>query len=176
MLSALLIYLRCRLNSNITMPEFKRIFYMEYSHRVLGRIIGLAFVLPLTYFALRRRLAPPLPLRLTGLAALLGLQGVLGWYMVQSGLHDSIMDTPGAIPRVSQYRLAAHLGAALVLYAGMFGTGMAVVKDYKFAQGKGSDIETLLRNPRIRRFKVAAWALTGLVFLTAMSGAAVFVN
>ena len=73
-------------------------------------------------------------MQLAGMSLLIGAQGALGWYMVKSGLEDSLMDIPGAVPRVSQYRLAAHLGTALVLYAGMFWTGLSVIKDWKFAK------------------------------------------
>lgn len=153
---------------------------MEWGHRVLGRLIGLVFVGPLAYYAIRKKIPKSLTLRLTGLATLIGAQGALGWYMVKSGLEDSIMDTPGAVPRVSQYRLAAHLGMAFLLYLGMFGTGMAVIKDWKFAHGGSwsglkitggaAEIESILKNPLVRSFKRQAWAITGLVLLTAISG------
>ena len=96
--------------------------------------------------------------------------------MVKSGLQDSLMETPGAVPRVSQYRLAAHLGMAFLLYFGMFWSGMAVIKDWKFAHGalwsgyKGNDIEKVLNNPLVRSFKRQASVVAGLVLLTAMSG------
>ncbi|KAF8450868.1 cytochrome oxidase assembly [Boletus edulis BED1] len=165
------------LNHSISLDEFKNIFYMEWSHRVLGRIIGIAFVLPLSYFVVRKKLTTSMSAKLTGMALLLGFQGVLGWYMVKSGLEDSIMDTPGAVPRVSQYRLAAHLGTAVLLYAGMLGTGLAVIKDWKYAHsGLWSGSRTMswqevLSNPVIKRFARYSRALTALVFLTALSGA-----
>ncbi|KAH7916698.1 COX15/CtaA family [Hygrophoropsis aurantiaca] len=165
------------LNHSITLDEFKNIFYMEWGHRVLGRVIGVAFVVPLTYFALRKKLTPSMPLKLFGMAVLLGAQGFLGWYMVKSGLEDSLMDTPGAVPRVSQYRLAAHLGTAVVLYAGMLGTGLAAIKDWKYARGgpwsgsKTMSWHDATSNPLVRKFTRRSWALTGLVFLTALSGA-----
>lgn len=90
------------------------------------------------------------------------------------------MHDPNAVPRVSQYRLAAHLGTAVVLYAGMLGTGLSVIKDWEFVKnGVWSGIfdvteakgwNRILENPRIRSFKRFSWALTGLVFLTALSG------
>ncbi|KAF7978321.1 hypothetical protein HWV62_937 [Athelia sp. TMB] len=123
------------MNHSITLNEFKNIFYMEWGHRVLGRLIGVAFVLPLSYFYLRKKLTRSLPTKLTGMAFLIGFQGLLGWYMVKSGLEDSIMDDPSAVPRVSQYRLAAHLGTALLLYVGMLGTGVAALRDWRFAHG-----------------------------------------
>ncbi|QRV76640.1 cytochrome C oxidase assembly protein COX15 [Ceratobasidium sp. AG-Ba] len=189
------------LNHRITLAEFKRIYFWEYAHRVLGRAIGLAFVLPLAYFVIRRRVprnfflpgltrsqlglpasapAPnPLPLPtltpyLGGLALLIGAQGVLGWYMVKSGLAESIMNTPGAVPRVSQYRLAAHLGCALALYVGMLGGGMAVLRDWNWAHGKAKAIEALetaLQSNAVRVFKARVGVLGAVVFLTALSGA-----
>ncbi|KAI6004165.1 COX15/CtaA family [Pisolithus albus] len=165
------------MNHAITLEEFKNIFYMEWGHRILGRVIGIAFIAPLAYFAFRKKLSPPMPAKLIGMASLIGFQGVLGWYMVKSGLEDSIMDTPGGIPRVSQYRLAAHLGTALVLYGGMLGTGLAVLQDWKFARSgawSGSKTvlwETVLSNPVIKSFTRKSRALTALVFLTALSGA-----
>ena len=113
--------------------------------------------------------------RLFGLGLLIGFQGALGWYMVKSGLDQSLMETPGSVPRVSQYRLAAHLGTAFLLYLGMFGTGMSVIKDWKYAHGKPwsgatGDIVKILQNPIVKRVKVFSWGLAGLVFLTALSG------
>ena len=165
-----------RLNHQITMDEFKRIFYMEYGHRMLGRLIGIVFVLPYVYFLTSKRLTPSLPSRLGALAGLIGLQGFLGWYMVKSGLDGSLMDTPGAVPRVSQYRLAAHLGTAVALYAGMLATGMAVLRDWKYAKEgvwsglRGDKWKILLKDARVQQFAGRAWFLTGLVFLTALSG------
>ena len=159
------------------LDDFKSIYYMEWAHRVLGRTIGLAFVLPLGYFALRHRLSRSLRGPLTTLAGLLAAQGALGWYMVKSGLEPANFAADGAVPRVSQYRLAAHLGAALVLYAGMFAAAGAVKADWRFARegswgrlGDGRSWEEVLRNPIVRRFKVHAAVVAGLVLLTALSG------
>ncbi len=166
-----------RLNSRISLDDFKSIYYMEWAHRILGRTIGLAFVLPLGYFALQRRLSRSLRGPLLCLAALLGAQGVLGWYMVKSGLEPANFTTDGAVPRVSQYRLAAHLSAALVLYAGMFAAALAVKADWRFAQqgtwgriSDGRSWEEVLRNPIVRHFKRHAAVVTGLVLMTALSG------
>ena len=151
---------------------------MEWGHRVLGRIIGVGFVVPLAYFALRKRLTATMPKNLFGMALLLGAQGALGWYMVKSGLEDSLMETPGAVPRVSQYRLAAHLGTAFVLYAGMFATGLSVLLDWRFAKNgvwsgmkeSGAKWAEVLANPNVKRFSRNVKGLTALVFLTALSG------
>ncbi|KAJ3790706.1 cytochrome oxidase assembly [Lentinula aff. detonsa] len=165
------------LNHSFQIEDFKRIFYMEWGHRVLGRLIGVAFVGPLLYFAVKKRISKPLATRLGGLALLIGAQGGLGWYMVKSGLDDALMETPGAVPRVSQYRLAAHLGLALLLYAGMFSSGLAIVKEWKYATGAKwmglttSAFNEALNSPAVMKFKARSWVLTGLIFLTALSGA-----
>ncbi|KAG5335374.1 hypothetical protein C0989_001307 [Termitomyces sp. Mn162] len=166
-----------RLNSGATLSDFKFIFFMEWSHRLLGRLLGAAFVGPLVYFGIRRKISRAQFAQLFGLGTLIGAQGALGWYMVQSGLDEALMEEPGAVPRVSQYRLAAHLGMALALYAGMFGTGLGIIKDWKFSRGgkwSGSEavkkFTRVLEKPRVKMFKRQAWALTGLVLLTALSG------
>jgi cytochrome c oxidase assembly protein subunit 15 len=170
------------LNHSISLEEFKSIFYMEWGHRILGRLIGVVFVGPLAYYSLRRKIPKALTLRLLGLATLIGAQGAIGWYMVKSGLEDSLLETPGATPRVSQYRLAAHLGMAFLLYFGMFWSGMAIIKDCKFAKGaawsgyKGDSIEKVLKNPLVKSFKRQTGIVTGLVLLTALSGRGITKN
>ncbi|KAJ7122743.1 electron transfer protein 1 [Mycena epipterygia] len=164
------------LNHSSSLDDFKRIYYMEWSHRILGRLIGVVFVVPLAYFTITRKISAPLALKLGGLGVLIGAQGALGWYMVQSGLEDSLLETPGAVPRVSHYRLAAHLAMAFALYTGMFTTGMAMIKDWRFAQTgmssglPGASFTAAMNNPIVKRFKSYSWALTGLVLLTALSG------
>lgn len=98
-----------KINQGMGLDEFKVIFMYEYLHRVLGRLIGVLFVVPLVFFALRGFIRPGLLPRLLALLFLGGCQGLLGWYMVKSGLVDR--------PSVSQYRLTAHLGLAVALYA-----------------------------------------------------------
>ncbi len=98
-----------RVNFWMTVDDFRSIFWLEYLHRLWGRLIGLVFAVPAVWFALRRRIGRRLGLAL-GVAFLLGAaQGALGWYMVQSGLVDR--------PEVSHVRLAAHLVLALAVYA-----------------------------------------------------------
>ncbi len=97
------------LKPGMTLPEFKQIFFWEYIHRVLGRVIGLVFFVPLVWFAWRRVLTRRLLLQLIGVLILGAAQGFMGWFMVQSGLADK--------PYVSHYRLAAHLGLAFFLFA-----------------------------------------------------------
>ncbi|KAL0070960.1 Cytochrome c oxidase assembly protein cox15 [Marasmius tenuissimus] len=167
------------LNHQFELEDFKRIFFWEWGHRVLGRVIGVAFVAPLAYFAITKRISKPLAMRLGGLGLLIGAQGALGWYMVKSGLEETLMETPGAVPRVSQYRLASHLGLAFLLYAGMFATGMNVLKENKFVHGAAekwmgttmSGFNNALSKFNVQAFRARAGILTALVFITAMSGA-----
>lgn len=97
-----------KINRGMAVAEFKSIFWFEYSHRMLGRLIGLVFLLPLIYFAVKKYVKPELMPRLIVMFFLGGLQGLLGWYMVQSGLVDN--------PDVSHYRLAAHKLSALLIF------------------------------------------------------------
>ncbi|MGH7654100.1 MAG: COX15/CtaA family protein [Gemmatimonadaceae bacterium] len=97
------------LNRGMSLAEFKNIFLWEYVHRLWARLLGVALALPLLWFGVRRKIPRDLWPRLVGLLALLGAQGALGWWMVESGL--SVRTS------VSQYRLAAHLVTALALYA-----------------------------------------------------------
>ena len=97
-----------KLNRGMTLDSFKSIYWFEYSHRMLGRLIGLVFLLPFCYFWLRKMIKPGLTPRLVVMFLLGGLQGMLGWYMVQSGLVSD--------PQVSQYRLTAHLLTAILIY------------------------------------------------------------
>jgi len=108
-------------NRHLQLDEFKTIFYYEYAHRMLGRIIGLAFLLPFLYLLWRRRIRRQLVPRLIALFILGGLQGLLGWYMVKSGLVD--------VPRVSPYRLTAHLVAAVAIYGYMFWVALSLLHD-----------------------------------------------
>jgi len=97
------------INRGLDVAEFQQIFWLEFLHRLWGRLIGLAFALPLAWFWLRGRLPAELKPRLVIMLVLGGLQGALGWAMVASGLVDR--------PSVSHYRLAAHLLLAVALYA-----------------------------------------------------------
>jgi heme a synthase len=94
-------------NHWMTLGDFERIFWWEYIHRLWGRLIGVIFFVPWLVFTLQRRLRGRLALQTLGLFVLGGLQGFLGWYMVQSGLVD--------VPAVSHLRLAAHLSLAFLL-------------------------------------------------------------
>ena len=103
-----------QLNRGMTLEGFKAIFFWEYVHRLLGRVIGLAFALPLAWFWARRRIPRGYGPRLVALLALGGLQGAIGWWMVASGLSERT--------DVSHIRLAVHLTTALVILAGIVWT------------------------------------------------------
>ena len=98
-----------QVNKGMSLAEFQFIYWWEWAHRFLGRFIGVVFALPLVYFWARGYLRKGLPLKLSGLLLLGGLQGGIGWYMVMSGLVDRI--------DVSQYRLALHLTVAMLILA-----------------------------------------------------------
>ncbi|XP_064418999.1 heme A synthase COX15 [Latimeria chalumnae] len=147
------------LNHDMTLTEFKFIWYMEYSHRMWGRAVGLAYILPAAYFWRRGWLSRAMKGQVLGLCGFVCFQGLLGWYMVKSGLEEK--PDSHDIPRVSQYRLAAHLGSALVLYCASLWSGLSLLlPPHKLAQTR----KMLL----LRRF--AHWT-SALVFLTALSGA-----
>ena len=108
-----------QVNSHMDVHDFKGIFWLEYLHRLLGRTIGLAFLLPFLYFAWKGYISRPQVPKYALMFVLGGLQGLLGWYMVKSGLVDN--------PRVSQYRLTAHLVAAFLIYAYMFWVALGLL-------------------------------------------------
>ncbi|OWK32603.1 COX15/CtaA family protein [Sphingomonas mucosissima] len=105
-----------QINNGMTLSGFKTIFFWEYVHRLLGRVIGLAFALPLLWFAIRRQVPAGYMPRLLALLALGGLQGAIGWWMVASGL--------SVRTDVSHVRLAVHLSAALLILGGVVWTAL----------------------------------------------------
>jgi len=102
------------MNQGMTLAAFKQIFFWEYVHRLLGRLIGVAYALPLIWFAIRRAIPAGFGVRLIGLLLLGGAQGGVGWLMVRSGLTDRTNVEPAM--------LAAHLGMALILLAAVVWT------------------------------------------------------
>jgi cytochrome c oxidase assembly protein subunit 15 len=108
------------MNQGMTLAAFKQIFFWEYLHRLLGRLIGLAYAVPLVWFALRRAIPKGFGLRLIVLLLLGGAQGAVGWFMVKSGLTDRVNVQPAM--------LAAHLGMALILLAAVLWTACDFVR------------------------------------------------
>ena len=143
-------------NHDMTLDGFQFIFWWEWAHRLLGRSIGLVFFVPYAWFLLRGRLRGALAAKVFGFFILGGLQGAMGWYMVKGGLVDD--------PRVSQYRLAAHLGLAFVLFGLMAWTGLGML------QPRNAD-STVAPAPTLTR-RLGNW-LVALVFIMVLSGALV---
>ena len=177
------------LNSNMTLEDFKSIFMWEWSHRILGRFIGTFFVLPAALFCLRRGMVTPdIKKKLLLIAAGIGFQGFLGWFMVASGLQNpyeneplTSQPRPDWTPRVDHFRLAAHLGTAFAVYMGMVYTAIsilrdnAVVKQMKASPDQQDAIVSKflnsLTNPAARKFRMVAMGMLALAFTTAMYGA-----
>ncbi len=140
-------------NKGMTLDEFKGIFWWEYFHRLLGRAIGIVYFVPFIYFVIRKQVNRPLGFKLLGIFILGGLQGLMGWYMVMSGLVDNIY--------VSQYRLTAHLGLAFVIYAAMFWVATGLLSAENSLQRDRATLQGL------RRFSLS---ITTLIFIMILSG------
>jgi cytochrome c oxidase assembly protein subunit 15 len=121
-----------KLNNQFTLQDFKDIYFWEWLHRVIGRFIGLVFLLPFLYFLITKQLTKPTIKKAIVLLCLGAFQGFLGWYMVKSGLVEN--------PDVSHYRLAAHLTTAFITFAYTFWVAL----DLMFPQKK--NINTSFRN------------------------------
>jgi cytochrome c oxidase assembly protein subunit 15 len=141
-----------KINSNYKLSDFKAIFWWEYSHRLLGRIIGIVFLIPFIVFWLKGNFNKGWLWRLSLLFVLGGLQGLLGWFMVKSGLIDN--------PDVSHYRLAAHLIAALLLFSYIIWLIMTWVNETK------SEI-------KIQSYNYSLWVLYFLTLIQITYGALV---
>ena len=143
-------------NKGMRLAEFKSIFWWEWGHRLLGRLIGLVFTLPLAWFWWRGAITPRLGRQLLGLLALGGLQGAMGWYMVMSGLTERVT--------VSQYRLAAHLGLAIVIFGWLVWIALGLTPQHR----RGIRLDTL----NASQHRMAAW-LPALVLVQILLGALV---
>ncbi|MDH5536579.1 MAG: COX15/CtaA family protein [Betaproteobacteria bacterium] len=142
-----------KVNAGMSLEEFKGIFWLEYFHRLLGRLIGLAFFVPFAYFLARRMVGLRLGLKLGGIFVLGALQGLLGWYMVDSGLIND--------PRVSQYRLTAHLALAFAIFAAMLWTALDLLAP-----------EPAVRDgPAVRGLRRWMYAVTALLVVMMLTGA-----
>ena len=139
------------INLGMTLAGFKAIFFWEWLHRILGRLVGMALVVPLIWYAWRRAIPSGYGPRLVALAALVGLQGAIGWWMVASGLEYRT--------DVSHFRLATHLLTALFLLAGLVWTAR--------------DLGALARNPAARpaRLTGAAVGVIAILFVQLLLGA-----
>ena len=129
-----------QVNFDMTVEEFKTIFWWEWGHRFIARLLGFAFFIPFVYFVVKRKVSKDLFPKLLVMFVLGGAQGVLGWYMVMSGLSERI--------DVSQYRLAAHLGLAFFIFAYMIWVAL----------------DLLLTKADKRRPELTSLARTSLIF------------
>lgn len=141
-----------KVNHQMSLDEFKGIFFWEYLHRVLGRTIGLVFLLPFAYFLLRGKIERPLIPKLVGIFVLGGMQGAMGWYMVKSGLVDD--------PRVSQYRLTAHLSLAFLIFTAMMWVALGILA------GRTSRTTSVV----LQKLRRTGFWLTILVFYMILTG------
>jgi len=142
-----------QLNRDMDLAEYKKIFAFEYTHRLLGRSIGLVFLIPFLFFYFRKQIKRSLTPKLITMFVLGGLQGLLGWFMVKSGLVDK--------PNVSQFRLAAHLMMAILIYSYILWTAWGLLNPTpRNAWAPG--VKKLRRQMRI---------LTAIIVLMIISGA-----
>lgn len=139
------------MNAGMTLSEFKTIFWWEWSHRLLGRVIGMVYLLPFLWFLWRGAVSGPLGRRLWLIFGLGALQGAVGWWMVASGLSERT--------EVSQVRLATHLSLALLIYAAIVWT----LRRLKPRQESAAPV----------RLRWTAWLLVGLTFVQLYFGALV---
>jgi len=142
-------------NRGMSLAQFQGIFWWEWTHRLLGRLLAVAFLLPFAVFAATGAIARRDWPRMIVLFALGGLQGLVGWWMVKSGLEVRVS--------VSQYRLAIHLGVALLLFAALLWTAMEYLRDSRAAAGGTAD----------RRGAAFAWSLVAAVYVQMLLGALV---
>ena len=136
-----------KINVGMSLEDFKPIFMYEYLHRVLGRLVGVIFIVPFLFFYFSRRIKTGLTPKLVIMLIGGGCQGLLGWYMVKSGLVDN--------PHVSQYRLTAHLGAAVLIYGFILWTAFGLV-----LTARAQPVE-------LQRFSMG---LSALIYLMILSG------
>ena len=136
-----------KINMGMSLEAFKSIFMYEYLHRVLGRLIGIIFILPFLYFYFTKRIKKGLTPKLIIMLIGGGFQGLLGWYMVKSGLVDQ--------PDVSQYRLTAHLGAAVLIFGFILWTAFGLVNE---------------TSQQPKELRIFSYSLSGLIFLMILSG------
>jgi heme a synthase len=134
-------------NHGMSLGEFKGIFWWEYFHRLLGRLIGVAFLVPFVWLLARRAIPRGYGRKLGAIFVLGALQGALGWYMVQSGLVDD--------PRVSQFRLTAHLALAFAIFGAMLWIAMSLLSRNRPAVAGAP-----------RRFALAVVALVFVMIIT----------
>lgn len=164
------------LKTELNLEEFKKIYTMEWVHRMLGRGLGIYFVLPALYFWKRRILSQETKKRVIQMGGLIGLQGAIGWWMVKSGLDETEIAKRHTEPTVSQYRLSVHLGMGIALYLGMIWNSIKILNHNRWIDASKSDskkIESVfaaLKNPSLKGVRIMGYVVLGLAFLTSLSG------
>ena len=138
-------------NYGMSIDEFQHIFLVEYFHRLVGRITGMIFLIPFIFFFVKRMISRDLVLKLAGVFLLGVVQGLMGWLMVKSGLSIN--------PHVSQYRLAAHLGFAVVIYSMLFLLGLGLWNKKE---------KLIVKDLQLRKL---SFFITILIFIQIISGA-----
>lgn len=136
-----------KVNIGMDLAGFKEIYWLEYVHRLLGRLIGIAFAVPLLWFWVRDRIPPGLHGHLLAMLILGGAQGAMGWFMVKSGLVDH--------PDVSHYRLTAHLGLAFLIFGYLLWGALSLARGPRMTAPAGGGL---------------AIVFTALVLLQVLSG------
>ena len=154
-------------NIGMTLEEYKFIYWMEYGHRMWGRVLGIYFAAPLAYFSYKGYITSKLMRRLGVFFVLGATQGMIGWWMVKSGLKQT-EEQKFEVPRVSPYRLATHLAGAFTIYTGMVWTTLNVMNPVSQAQLPAASEALISATKQLRK---AAHPLAGLIGLTAISGA-----
>ena len=154
-------------NPNMDVAGFKAIYWWEWSHRLLGRLLGVAFLFPFLYFAVTGAIARADFPRMLGLFALGGLQGFVGWWMVESGLETRVS--------VSQYRLAIHLGVAVILLGAIIWTALDYLRPARAPVRLAAVATPANREGKSLAQRLAPWALAFvvLVYLQMLLGALV---
>ncbi len=139
-------------NFHMSVHDFKSIFWFEYGHRLLGRSIGIIFLLPFLFFLFKGKIEKALTPKLIIMFVLGGLQGLMGWYMVKSGLIND--------PHVSQYRLTAHLGLAVTIYAYMLWVALGLLYP---------KINQTTKHP-VQKLAGLSLTITVIIIITILSG------
>lgn len=148
-----------KVNYDMQLDEFKYIFYWEYIHRILGRMIGLIFFVPFLYFLTKKYFSKTQSLKFLFIFSLGGLQGFIGWWMVKSGLVDS--------PDVSHFRLATHLSLALIIEVLLFWQFL----NFYITQEKATTNSNLHKNKNLSKIKRLSLALILVIFTQIIFGA-----
>ena len=149
-----------KLNQGMSLADFKFIFFWEFIHRILGRLVGLVFFIPFMYFWWRGKLRGVLARRAAVAFVLGGMQGLLGWFMVKSGLVNQ--------PHVSHYRLAAHLLLAFFIIQYIL---WLVLDLARFEESAGEESPASGGGESLKFLRILGWSLTGLITLQILYGA-----